>query len=166
MPHLRTATKSPTPQAQNRHATGAGPHGIALAPPAYGLDIVDRATASEGPLQQRPAPAHAPIQPQAPVTPPNRTGLPDTLKTGIESLSGYDLSNVRVHYNSSRPAQLQALAYTQGTEIYVAPGQIKHLPHEAWARGAAEAGAGATDVPDEQRGPLSMMLLTWKKKRR
>ncbi len=63
---------------------------------------------------------------------PNQTGLPDNLKTGIENLSGYSLDNVRVHYNSSKPAQLRALAYTQGTDIHVAPGQEKHLPHEAW----------------------------------
>lgn len=63
---------------------------------------------------------------------PNRTGLPDNLKTGIENLSGYSMNDVRVHYNSPKPAQLQALAYTQGTDIHVAPGQEKHLPHEAW----------------------------------
>lgn len=63
---------------------------------------------------------------------PNRTGLPDNLKSGIENLSGYSMDDVRVHYNSSKPAQLQALAYTQGTDIHVAPGQEKHLPHEAW----------------------------------
>jgi hypothetical protein len=42
------------------------------------------------------------------------------------------MDDVRVHYNSAKPAQLQALAYTQGTDIHVAPGQEKHLPHEAW----------------------------------
>jgi len=63
---------------------------------------------------------------------PNETGMPDELKVGIESLSGYSLDDVRVHYNSSKPAQLQALAYTQGTEIHVGPGQEKHLAHEAW----------------------------------
>ncbi|MFY7804359.1 MAG: DUF4157 domain-containing protein [Limnoraphis robusta] len=63
---------------------------------------------------------------------PNQTGLPDNLKAGIENLSGYSLDDVRVHYNSPKPAQLQALAYAQGTEIHVAPGQEKHLPHEAW----------------------------------
>ncbi|MDJ0844492.1 eCIS core domain-containing protein [Crocosphaera sp.] len=63
---------------------------------------------------------------------PNRTGLPDRLKTGVENLSGYSLDDVRVHYNSPKPAQLQALAYTQGTDIHVAPGQEQHLPHEAW----------------------------------
>lgn len=63
---------------------------------------------------------------------PNNTGLPDNLKTGIESLSGMSMDNVRVHYNSSQPAQLNALAYAQGTDIHVAPGQEQHLPHEAW----------------------------------
>ncbi|MDB9345525.1 DUF4157 domain-containing protein [Nodularia spumigena CS-586/05] len=62
----------------------------------------------------------------------NKTGLPDKLKAGIENLSGMVMDNVRVHYNSSKPSQLQALAYTQGTDIHVAPGQEKHLPHEAW----------------------------------
>ena len=63
---------------------------------------------------------------------PNRTGLPDGLKSGVESLSGMSLDDVRVHYNSSKPAELQALAYAQGTDIHVAPGQERHLPHEAW----------------------------------
>ncbi|EGK05300.1 MAG: DUF4157 domain-containing protein [Dysgonomonas mossii] len=63
---------------------------------------------------------------------PNNTGLPDNLKTGIENLSGYSMDDVQVHYNSSKPAQLQALAYAQGTDIHVAPGQEQHLPHEAW----------------------------------
>lgn len=63
---------------------------------------------------------------------PNHTGLPDNLKAGVESLSGYSLDNVKVHYNSSQPATVQALAYTQGTDIHVAPGQEQHLPHEAW----------------------------------
>ncbi|HZW23887.1 MAG TPA: DUF4157 domain-containing protein [Gallionella sp.] len=63
---------------------------------------------------------------------PNNTGLPDNLKSGIESLSGMSMDNVKVHYNSSQPAQLNALAYAQGTDIHVAPGQEQHLPHEAW----------------------------------
>lgn len=63
---------------------------------------------------------------------PNNTGLPDNLKSGIENLSGLSMDSVRVHYNSSQPAQLNALAYAQGTDIHVAPGQEQHLPHEAW----------------------------------
>ena len=59
----------------------------------------------------------------------NRTGLPDRLKSGMESLSGIALDDVRVHRNSARPAQLQALAHTQGSEIHLGPGQERHLPH-------------------------------------
>jgi len=62
----------------------------------------------------------------------NNTGLPSNLKSGIENLSGYSMDEVKVHYNSSRPASLQAHAYAQGTDIHVAPGQEKHLPHEVW----------------------------------
>lgn len=62
----------------------------------------------------------------------NRTGLPDTLKAGIENLSGYSMDDVKVHYNSPEPAQLNAHAFAQGNQIHVAPGQEKHLPHEAW----------------------------------
>lgn len=62
----------------------------------------------------------------------NNTGLPDNIKAGIESLSGLSLDHVRVHYNSAQPAQLNALAYAQGSDIHVAPGQEQHLPHEAW----------------------------------
>jgi hypothetical protein len=63
---------------------------------------------------------------------PNNTGLPDNLKSGIESLSGMGMDHVKVHYNSAQPAQLNAHAYAQGSEIHVAPGQEQHLPHEAW----------------------------------
>ena len=62
----------------------------------------------------------------------NSTGLPDTLKSGIENLSGYSMDDVKVHYNSDQPAQLQAHAFAQGTDIHVGQGQEKHLPHEAW----------------------------------
>src|SRR6201999_1956312 len=63
---------------------------------------------------------------------PNRTGLPDGLKAGVEARSGLSLDRVRVHYNSEQPAQLNAHAYTRGSDIHVAPGQERHLAHEAW----------------------------------
>jgi Domain of unknown function (DUF4157) len=63
---------------------------------------------------------------------PNRTGLPDALKANVEAISGFSMDDVRVHRNSPKPAQLRALAYAQGTEIHLAPGQERHLPHEAW----------------------------------
>lgn len=62
----------------------------------------------------------------------NTTGLPDHLKTGIEGLSGLSLDDVQVHYNSSKPAEVNAFAYTQGRNIYMGPGQEQHLAHEAW----------------------------------
>ena len=80
-------------------------------------------------LQMKAAPAAR--QPES-VARRNETGLPDGLKSGIESLSGMSLDDVQVHYNSAQPAQLNALAYAQGTDIHVAPGQEQHLPHEAW----------------------------------
>ena len=77
--------------------------------------------------------APAELQPQLQQAPrANNTGLPDQLKSGIESLSGLSMDHVRVHYNSSQPAQLNALAYAQGSDIHLAPGQEQHLPHEAW----------------------------------
>ncbi len=62
----------------------------------------------------------------------NKTGMPDQLKSGVENLSGMSMDHVKVHYNSSQPAQLNALAYAQGSDIHIGPGQEKHLPHEAW----------------------------------
>lgn len=63
---------------------------------------------------------------------PNKTGMPDQLKSGIENLSGMSMDHVKVHYASPKPAQLNAHAYAQGSDIHVAPGQEQHLPHEAW----------------------------------
>lgn len=84
--------------------------------------------------------------------PENKTGLPDNLKAGIENLSGMAMDDVRVHYDSLKPAKLQALAYTQGPEIHVAPGQEKHLAHEVWhvvqqAQGRVRATGSVDGVP-------------------
>ncbi|MDD3038136.1 DUF4157 domain-containing protein [Bacteroides sp.] len=81
---------------------------------------------------------------------PNNTGLPDNLKAGVENLSGFSMDNVKVHYNSSKPATVQALAYTQGTDIHVASGQEKHLPHEAWH--VAQQMAGRVEPTTEVGG--------------
>lgn len=76
----------------------------------------------------------AKLQQQAPQTAqpnkPNLTGIPTQMKLDFERRSGLSFDDVRVHYNSDKPAQLQALAYTQGTQVYVGPGQERHLPHE------------------------------------
>ena len=80
----------------------------------------------------------------------NETGMADNLKAGIEDLSGFAMDDVRVHYNSPEPATVQALAYTQGTDIYVAPGQEQHLPHEAWH--VAQQMAGRVEPTTEVSG--------------
>jgi len=69
----------------------------------------------------------APVQRQA-----AGEGLPSNLQSGVEQLSGQNMSDVSVHKNSDKPAQLNAHAYAQGSDIHIAPGQEKHLPHEAW----------------------------------
>jgi hypothetical protein len=61
-----------------------------------------------------------------------RGGLPEKLQAGIERLSGMSMDDVRVHYNSPHPAKVDALAYTQGNQIYVGRGAEQHLAHEAW----------------------------------
>ncbi len=71
---------------------------------------------------------------QADKTKKNKTSLPDDLKSGIKNLSGFSMDDVKVHHNLDNPAQLQAHAYAQETDMHVASGQEKHLPHEAWHR--------------------------------
>lgn len=95
--------------APSHQSNDSNRNGASAAPPAYGIDLLDRTTEQSNP-----------------------SGLPDKLKVGIENLSGLSMNDVRVHYNSSKPAQLQALAYTQGTDIHVGPRQERHVPHEAW----------------------------------
>jgi hypothetical protein len=63
---------------------------------------------------------------------PNRTGLPDRLKAGVEHLSDLAMDDVRVHDHSSKPATVHAHAYARGTDIHLGPGQEKYLAHEEW----------------------------------
>jgi hypothetical protein len=67
------------------------------------------------------------------ITPNELSDLQTNTMPTMEASLGADLGGVRVHYNSSRPAQLQAHAYAQGTDIHVAPGARADGPaHEAW----------------------------------
>lgn len=83
----------------------------------------------EEPLQGK-ANGAAPVQAQP--GPGGNGGLPPQLQAGVEALSGHSMADVRVHRNSPQPAQVGALAYAQGRDIHLGPGQEKHLPHEAW----------------------------------
>lgn len=58
--------------------------------------------------------------------------LPDNLKNGFEALSGILMDGVKVHTNSDKPAQLNALAYANGTNVHLAANEEAHLLHEAW----------------------------------
>lgn len=60
----------------------------------------------------------------------NRTGIPDGMKERAEACSGFSFDDVRVHYQSDRPAQFQALAYAQGGQVFLGVGQEGHLGHE------------------------------------
>ena len=80
-------------------------------------------------LMQEPGSPQRPIKTSA--SHRSRQGLPDNLKTGMENLSGYSMDDVKVHYNSDKPAS-QARAYAQGTDIHLGSDQEKHLPHTAW----------------------------------
>lgn len=84
--------------------------------------------------------------------------LPVALRRGLESLSGLDLADVRVHANSPRPAEVDALAFAQGRDIHLAPGQERHLPHEAWhvvqqrqGRVSPTGRVGSESVNDDER---------------
>lgn len=61
---------------------------------------------------------------------PNLTGIPSYMKQDFEARSGLSYDDVRIHYSSPKPAELGALAYTQGSHVYIGPGQERHLPHE------------------------------------
>ncbi len=117
----RQAAESPGPQ---RTPAAVADNAVALSAgatvPAW----------SDSPRQLKQAEQLTQLQPAA--APASHGGLPENLRSGIEALSGIDMSGVRVHRNSSKPAALQAHAYAQGQDIHLGPGQEKHLPHEAW----------------------------------
>jgi len=60
----------------------------------------------------------------------NSTGLPSALKARFERLTGLPFDDVSVHYQSDMPKRFDADAYTQGSEIYIAPQKEGCLEHE------------------------------------
>lgn len=85
---------------------------------------------------------------------PDPTGLGEELKSGLEALSGRDLSPVRVHYDSPKPAQLNAKAFTQLPHIYVAPGEEENVPHEGW-HAAQQMAGGVNPTLDVAGTPVN-----------
>lgn len=58
------------------------------------------------------------------------TGIPVQMKKRMEEASGYSLDKVRIYYNSTKPAGLNAYSYAQGDNVYLAPGRSRDLQHE------------------------------------
>ena len=56
--------------------------------------------------------------------------VPDNVKVKVQQNTGVDLSDVSVEHNSPKPFQICAAAYTQGNNVYLGPGQERHLNHE------------------------------------
>lgn len=130
-PSHKARTSAPVRPLYGRWSLGD----IAMSRPTHQNQRDTRSFSSSpsAPLQRVGAIAGETKQAALPGTRPvNHTGLPDRLKTGVEHLSGISLDDVQVHYNSPLPTQMNALAYTQGTQIHVGPGQTKYVPHEAW----------------------------------
>ena len=121
--HAAASAAGGSPLQAVAQRANAGPHATSLA--ALGSVVAQRECAGCGAVKRG---TRQPVQRAA----ADGGGLPAGLRTGLENLSGHDLSDVRVHYGSARPAQLNAHAYAQGSDIHVAAGQEQHLPHEGW----------------------------------
>ncbi len=138
-----SAATRPAPASRSIESD-AGERTLAVAPPRSGLAFVDgdRPSWPAAPIQcsrkphgaSGPGPGSSPLQ--RVVAGDGRAhsgaGIPDALKSGILERSGLDLSSVQVHANSVEPARFSALAFARGDHIHLAPGQERHLPHEAW----------------------------------
>lgn len=73
--------------------------------------------------------------------------LPVALRRAGEFVSGICLGDVRVHYDSEKPGELGFAAFAQGRNIYLAPEQQMHLPHELWH--VIQQISGIAEIPDE-----------------
>ena len=58
----------------------------------------------------------------------NNSSIPNELKSGVENVTGVSMDDVKVHYNSSEPAKVNAHAYAQGNEVHLGAGQEKTSP--------------------------------------
>ncbi|HAB16746.1 MAG TPA: hypothetical protein DCE44_09885, partial [Verrucomicrobiales bacterium] len=76
------ANRAPRSHRATDAQSGAGDQGAAREAPRYGLNFVDAGRLPDPPIH----------------TKKNDTDLPESLKLGIESLSGVSLDSVKVHY--------------------------------------------------------------------
>lgn len=77
-------------------------------------------------------------------------GVPRVVRSGLEALTGQDLSNVRVHYGSHLPTQMGARAFATGNDLFLAPAHdtdrvVAHeLAHVVQQRAGVTAGINTT----------------------
>ena len=84
---------------------------------------------SKGPIQAK----QRPVQRSQQASQSSGNLNEDQIKTNVSSLMGTDVSDARVHYNSSKPAQLKAVAYAQDNDVYMSSGKGQNndiLGHE------------------------------------
>jgi hypothetical protein len=94
--------------------------------PLQGKFPVQRLPEEEEPLQG--SFSHRQAGQQGMAAPPVSThGIPLSVQTKMEGALNTSLAGVTVHPNSGKATEVGALAYTQGTDIHVAPGH--YSPH-------------------------------------
>ncbi|HAS46342.1 MAG TPA: hypothetical protein DCS93_38025 [Microscillaceae bacterium] len=71
-----------------------------------------------------------PVQRQTEASSSAGSASESQIKHNVSVLKGQDVTQAKVHYNSSEPAKINAAAYAQGNEVHLASGQEKHLGHE------------------------------------
>jgi hypothetical protein len=91
----------------------------------------------------------------APPMQSSATALPARVREHTEALSGYDMGDVQVHYNSAEPAGMGAHAFARGTDIHIGPGAERHLPHEAWHVVQQKQGRVAPGAAQAQGAPVN-----------
>lgn len=82
---------------------------------------------------------------------PNRTGLPDELKSDLEATFDSDFSDVRIYTGSTKAGDVGARAYTQGREIHVGAGQFQPRT----ARGRQLLGHELAHVVQQREGRVT-----------
>ncbi|OJJ19856.1 hypothetical protein BKI52_15355 [marine bacterium AO1-C] len=89
--------------------------------------------AKQRPIQAKQRPIQAkqrPIQRNTGSGGPSGNVNEAQVKANVSALTGTDVTDAQVTYNSSKPMQLKAEATAQGNQVHLAPGKEQHLGHE------------------------------------
>lgn len=116
---MQTHTKPTQPR---KNTVRTAPH--QSSPPAY------TSSSAMSPEQMLSLQAQVGNQAVMEMTNSKATALPDH-KTIMDRFSRHSNDDVQAYNPSSKPAELQAEAYTQGTDIHLGAREEEHLPHEA-----------------------------------